>query len=252
MLVKGWGAGRHWHPAHNRILQPQWEVTCVGSFVVIDGHTQEAHGTCLSVQKGKLSPSQLTCSLDTRPQRPVRQRPGPTAHLPSPPHQLCTVSRALSALCWPESESTSEGGSAVPSHQSPTASPGMETEPLGAIASLSCLGRGITDAHRKAEGTMCPARWQVHPPVWGGSWTAEGRCCLCSRLYDSLLARQWLQQGDRFRKERRCQVLNARFRLCVSCLRAFGVGERKCDVFNRPPNYPASAQCLAGCGGRWT
>lgn len=67
-----------------------------------------------------------------------------------------------------------------------------------------------------------------------------------------LLARQWLQQGDCFRKERRCQVWNTRFRLCVSCLRAFGVGERKCDVFNRPPNYPASAQCLAGCRGRWT
>lgn len=37
-----------------------------------------------SFQKGKLSPSQLTCSLDSRPQRPVRQRPGPTAHLVLP------------------------------------------------------------------------------------------------------------------------------------------------------------------------
>lgn len=51
----------------------------------------------------------------------------------------------------------------------PTASPGMETEPMGAIASLPCLGPGITDAQRKAEGAMCPAWWQAHPPVCGGS-----------------------------------------------------------------------------------
>lgn len=56
---------------------------------------------------------------------------------------------------------------------------------MGAIASLPCLGLGITDAQRKAEGAMCPAWWQAHPPVCGGSWTAEGRCWLCSRLYDT-------------------------------------------------------------------
>lgn len=84
MLAKGWGAGRRWYPAQNLVLPLQWEATCVGSFVAIDGRTQEAHGTCLSFQKGKLSPSQLTCSLDTGPQRPVRQRPRPPAHLTSP------------------------------------------------------------------------------------------------------------------------------------------------------------------------
>lgn len=153
----------------------------MGSFVAIDGRTQEAHGTCRVSKKG-------SCP---HPSSPVPWTAGPNAQLGSDPallhtwyfpHQLCTVRRALSALCWPESESTSEGGSAVPSHLEasyPDSLPrGMETEPIGAIASLPCLGPGITDAQRKAEGTMRPARWQIHPPVWGGLWPAEGRCCL--------------------------------------------------------------------------
>lgn len=137
----------------------------MGLLVAMDGHTQEAHRACLSLQEGKLSPVPAHLVPWTVGLMP-RLRQQPTPHLKLPQRQLAALSRALSALCWqavpePEPQLVNVCGSQQPGGPWVRASSLV----MDTGRALPSTDKGTTDSQR--EVAMLLGQCHGHPQRWG-------------------------------------------------------------------------------------